>query len=514
MTTSLRLFFALSAALMFGMATIPATLAMGSCGPIAANPGGTKTPKALKDYEQKLVEALNEVDVTAGFAIAIVKDGQVLYARGFGFSDLGTCSPVTADTGFYLLSTTKSFTGMTAAVLQEDGVVDLDQSLAHYFPDLQNVEGINWGQVSVRSLLTHGKTFSNSTINYRTFAPGNLPDDQLLDVLQTFSDPKPPTFEYSNTGYVLAGYVMQTVTGTSWRDLLTEKIFTPLGMANTTATMAEALTRDYARPYYRDPDGKMVPGFQKTDSQMHAAGGVVSTANDLGRWLIANLDQGRIDGHQVLPARAVRQAHVPQIQLDRTYYKFHRFGYAFGVYNADYEGDLLIHHFGGAIHVSFMPEHDLGVVVLTSNTGQGAGFAHAAAALAYDTLLGKSGLDQRWQDEMNRASESIEKTLDRYRSNGEYLASLVNPDDQDVPDADLTGTYHNDRLGDMVIEQGENGLTLTWGAIIDQPKRLDGNTFTAFLIPLDLTPPQPFDIREDEALGWVLDWEGRIFVRQ
>jgi len=489
--------------------------AIGACGPIEANPGGFYNGDVLdRAFEERLIRALNEIDVTAGFAVGIVKGNQVVYAKGFGYSNLDDCSPVTADTGFYLLSTTKSFTGMTAAILQKQGVLELDESLSHYFPGLKPVDGINWAQVSVRSLLTHGKTFRNAAINFRTFAPGNLPDDQLLDILTTVSEPKDPTFQYSNTGYVMAGYVMQTITGTNWRDLLEQRIFEPLGMDHTTAYMATALKGDYALPYYADESGRMVSGFLKTDKQMHAAGGMVSTVNDLNRWLIANLNQGRLGEEQVLPAYAVRQAQVPQIQFDQTFYKFHRFGYGLGVHNADYEGDLLIHHFGGAIHVSFMPEHDLGIVILTSNSGQGARFAHAVAALAYDTLLGKPDVEQRWDQEMSWVNEGLEETWQRLSNYLESLPGQGNPDDPNIPDEEALGRYTSDRLGDIVISRGEEGLAATYGEIVTNFTRLDGNSFTAYLVPLDLTPPEVVDLRVDPELGWVLDWGGRIFVRQ
>ena len=138
------------------------------------------------------------------------------------------------------------------------------------------------------------------------------------------------------------------------------QLFHPVGMTTTTAYIERARGGEFAYPYTVNRAGEYERAPVKVEAQMHAAGGMASSVQDLLRWVRLNLSGGQLDGKQVIPAHVVRQVHAPQIQFDWTFYKFRRYAYGLGVHNSDYEGDLLIHHFGGPIHVSFMPEHDLG----------------------------------------------------------------------------------------------------------------------------------------------------------
>jgi CubicO group peptidase (beta-lactamase class C family) len=123
---------------------------------------------------------------------------------------------------------------------------------------------------------------------------------------------------------------------------------------------------------------------------MHAAGGMVATAPDLGRYLRAVMNEGRLNGEQVLPAGAVREALAPQIRLDSRYGSFSRVAYGFGWHHGDYRGDRQMHHFGGFsgyfCHMSFMPEHNVGVVVLANGATV---VPQDIAEHIYDLVLGR-----------------------------------------------------------------------------------------------------------------------------
>jgi CubicO group peptidase (beta-lactamase class C family) len=183
-------------------------------------------------------------------------------------------------------------------------------------------------------------------------------------------------------------------------------------MPHTTTSIAQAETGPFALPYESTRDG-WKPLDPKTDATMHAAGGMVTSVSDAARWILANLHDGRIDDRQALPAEAVRAAHTPWASTDRMYYRFHRTGYGFGWYTADFEGEKLVHHFGGYsgyhAHISFMPEHDLGVAVfINSDAYDGDTLVHMTAAYAYELLLDHAGIDEKYQQESRtRAARSV-----------------------------------------------------------------------------------------------------------
>ncbi len=482
--------------------------------PYRASSSGEVSPLVQPlELDQRIEVLLGEFEVTPGLAVGIVKDGRTVYARGFGHRDLEACAPATEKTGFYLLSVTKSFTGMLAALLQEEGTIELDQSLAHYFPDIAMGDSINPAQTSVRDLLLHRPGFRNGAINFRTFVPGNVDNTELLRLLENHSQPAPITFRYANTGYVVAGAVMETVTGTSWRELLDQKLFQPLGMSSTTPYIERAKIGEFAWPYTLDRDGSFVRAPVKVEPQMHAAGGVVSSVEDLLRWVEMNLSRGQLDGEQVLPRRVVRQALSPQIQYDWTFYKFRRFGYGFGVHNSDYEGDLLIHHFGGPIHVSFMPEYDLGVVVLTNGTQPSLGFSHMLAAYIYDLLLEKPDVDEKYELEAQEVKNRTLERLERFRAQEDELLAQRSSDPMARPVAAYEGRYHSDRLGTMIVEADVDQLALTYGVVETELIPHQPDAFLAYLLPGELPIVLRFEL-DDEGNPIVLDWDGRRFDRQ
>lgn len=494
--------------------TAKASTALENCGPILPNPDPANINEFDDEFYTRLVtDILNEFELLPGTAIGIVKGDQLIYAQGFGFANLETCSPVTPETGFYLLSTTKSFTGMVGAILQEEGALQLEQTLEDFFPGLEMPVPLNPGQITIRQLLTHGKPFSNGGLNFRATIPGEMDKETVLFVLSNYSTPKPPTFEYSNTGYNLAGLIYEEATGKTWRNLIEEKIFQPLGMTSSTAYIEKALTRDFAQRYSINKEQGLFVVPNKLEAQMHPAGGTVSTVSDLSRWVITNLNDGRLEGEQVLPKSVVRQALAPQIQYNWQYYKFRRFAYGFGVHNADYEGDLLIHHFGGAIHVSFMPEHDLGVIILTNNVVAGGILSHRIAALTYDYLLGKDDFEARVKQERADAHNSVERVLGGWAERKQKVLERANPDDPTIDVAKITGSYSNDRLGVIQIYQEAGKPMMRYGVAIANLERLDGNSFTTLFDELDQGVPQVFDFRVEEE-NQVLDWDGRIFVKQ
>ncbi|MGH8495547.1 MAG: serine hydrolase domain-containing protein [Gammaproteobacteria bacterium] len=482
------------------------------CADIAANAGGMRDDAWFDgDFEEKLEDMLADTDAVAGLALAVVKDADIIFMRGFGYRDLSACSPVTPDTRFYLKSTTKSFTGLLGALLHEEGVIELDAPITEYLPELSLPAPLNAAQISLRAHLTHGIPYENGGVVFRTAYAGNLPDDRIVGHLSTYSVPKDTRFEYSNLGPIVAAIAMGSAAGASWRDLLEAKVFAPAGMADSFAYMAKAQRDEMSQAYIRDADGRFQPTFTKYEEQMHPAGGTVSTAADLARWLILNLNDGRIDGRRVYPARAIAQAHARQIQLDWTWGRFHRFAHGLGVYSADYEGELVMHHFGGETHVSFMPEHGFGVAVLTNQIDVGLYVTHSVATLIYDHLLEKPDIDARFAAAADNAREKLSERSSEVRAALDDVPS----GDATLAPAELAGRYVSDRLGEIVVavEEG-NALTVAFGVLRGELTHVGMDVYLADYHMWG-DPPEPYEFRRHGSEGsLLLDWDGRIFFRR
>lgn len=356
--------------------------------------------------------------------------------------------------------------------------------------------------------MNHRSGLRNGTINYRTFISGDMNGPEILRVLRRYSQPRPITFDYSNTSYILAALAIERATGLGWRELIERRIFEPLGMTSSTTSIELARRGAFARPYRVTDEGGFKPAPIKVQEQMHAAGGTASNVVDLLRWLEANLEGGRIDGREVLPPRALRQAHAPQIQYDWQYGRYRRFAHGLGIHNSDLDGELVLHHFGGPIHLSFAPEHRLGLVLLSAGPDS-TGFVHGLAASLYDLLLDKEDAAQNLTESLSQASTRLEERLERRRRRDAELSARRAPI---ARAADLySGTYVSDRLGTLTVTDTGDALAVEYGVLRLPLESLEKDAFLV-RIPNDRPYVFTFDNWRDERPA-TLDWEGRPFER-
>lgn len=454
-------------ALALGLAVFPAWpgLAAAPAGPEAPSAGDVPWTGETRARIVSFVQGtLDELGVPPGLALAVVRGDEVLLAEGFGYRDAEAGRPVEADTPFYIASSTKSFVGLAAALLHHRGELDLDGPLEAALPGARLPESA--GTVTLRQLLTHTSGLENEPIVIRTAYTGDYTPELLVKLLAA-TRVNDRSFDYTNLGYVLAGLAIDRVVEGTWKDFLRRELFDPLGMERTTAYVSEAASWPVAAAYDASPAGSQRIPFVKVDATMHPAGGLLSTARDLAQWLRLQLGGGRLGDRRVVPAEVLEETHRPQAELDRTFFLFHRTGYGLGWYVSDYEGDRLLHHFGGfngfRAHVSFMPEHGLGVVALINETGHGFFVPDLVAAFVYDLLLGKPGLEARYRERRSRMAAEVAERKEGLaahvaeRRRREWTLSL--------PMAAYEGTYRSELLGEARLARQEGDLVLTIGAL-------------------------------------------------
>lgn len=426
------------------------------------------TQRSVYDIESEITEsiqqALDSSRSVAGLQVAIVQGDSLTYARGFGTRNIRTGAPVTPETGFYIASSTKSFVGMMAALLAEQDSIDLDAPITEYFPELQlDSIGLEAGRISLRDHLAHRTGYQNDQLAFLPPTIGRLSIDRMVHLVSRYSEPHPITFNYRNESYIMAAAAMTRATGgVSWKQLLVDHIFEPLSMSGTTPYMSEAKDREFAHPH-GVVNGQVRPLEAKADTNMHAAGGLVSTAPDIGRWLRAMMNEGRLDDQQILPAQAVREALASQIRLDATYFRFKRYAHGFGWYHSDYRGDRLMHHFGGFTgyhaHMSFMPERDLGVVVLANS---GTVLPHNIAARIYDLVLQRAS-DRGYAQGLQEVAEWARgNRVEGEQRRKEWLTPPVTSSSAQSQSI-YVGTYVSPKFGTIEIDLEGGELVATYG---------------------------------------------------
>ncbi len=359
---------------------------------------------AFQTAADDLIEgALKRLPVP-GLAMSVVVGDGIVFARGFGVADIENGVTATAETDFYIASSTKSFTALAAALLAARGELDLDASLADYFPDVAFDPAVGADRITLRDLLAHTSGLDNDAIVFRAAFTGASGHEDLVGVLaSTRPNERAPhgTFQYTNLGYNIASLILDDVTGKPWQDVLRDEVFAPAGLGRTTAYASLPVREGWpvAAPYTAfGEEGLEQIYLEKRDNTMQAAGGMYSTAADLGCWLVLQINDGRIGDRQIFPAAVIRDTQRPVAQTDADFGPFRRHGgYGLGWYIGEYGDDTLIHHFGGfagfRAHVSFMPAHDIGVAVVVNEASVGGRLADMLAAWAYDWWLGPPGAE-------------------------------------------------------------------------------------------------------------------------
>ncbi len=418
-----------------------------------------------------------EAGLSPGMSIGIAVGDWVVYAEGFGAADLATGRAATGDTPFYIASTTKSLTGLAAVLAAHRGEIDLDAPMVRYLPTARLPEGIARESITVRDLLTltHGLS-GDGPVVLRTAYTGEFTSAQLLDLLRYHrATGEQGTFSYNNLGYNLLGLVLESVYDEPWQDVVHRLMLGPLGMSRTTARLSSLPPNVIAMPHAWTPTGFAPAELHKADANLHAAGGHFASARDLARYVAAHLGGGVVEGERALPAapvRATRETHVPQ---SRQFGPYRRIGWGYGLDIALYESDTLVSRFGSfsgyRSHVSFMPAHDIGVVVLVNGGGPAFDVADLVANYIYGRLLHKPGLEARHASRLDslsrQAAQSRESLAQHLAERKARLAPLPNPL------AHYTGRYESPLLGRMEWRVVAGGLEMRLGVVRSRAEVFD-----------------------------------------
>lgn len=406
----------------------------------------------------------------SGTAIAVIRHGKVIYEGYFGYADIAARTPVTRDTAFYIASATKPFFALNALLQEDAGQLDMRMSLHDMFPEAR-FAGFDASAVTVKDLLVHTSGVDNQPLVWATAYSG-IHDAKSLRGLVSVSYPDEKaargTFKYTNVGYNILSVWLDGHMAEPWQDQLERNLLHPLGMRRTSAHISRARAAGWtlAKPYSfasAKPDQPLY--IAKSDTTMHAAGGLVSTAPDLATFLIAQLGSGQ---RQAVPRRVIRRSHEPQAALTAKYMDFPRTGYAWGWYTGEYKGRTMLHHFGGFAgfhaHLSFMPDEGIALVVLNNEDVLGAQVTSLIADYVYGTLLGEPDVTatvSRRFDALRTKAAEVSLTAARQRAAIQARAWALSR-----PRAEYAGTYSNDLLGDMTVQVDEDrGMVIRWGNV-------------------------------------------------
>lgn len=421
----------------------------------------------LNGLDEYIMKAMKDWDVP-GLAIAILKDGKVLLAKGFGVKEVGTNKPVDEHTIFAIGSNTKAFTATAIALLAQDKKLSLDDPATKHLKGFQLYDPYVTREITVRDLLCH-----RSGLGRRGDALWYGQDFSRDEILHRIRFLKPNSsfrskIGYQNIMYLAAGQIVSAVIGTSWDDFIKERIFRPLAMdRSSTSTLDLANFDNVARPHTKK-DGKVVAIPYRNIDNIAPAGSINSSVADMTHWHRFLLGKGQYEDKKVLDSAILQETLNPHIVMpagpdrQKMYSGNHFMAYGLGWVLEDYRGRLILWHNGGIdgmlSHQGILPEENLGIVVLTNSDR-----SRLDAALFYrivDTFLGDPVKD--WNaDYMERAKKGQARAVKMQK---EIEESRV-PDTKPSLDLeDYCSQYEDDMYGTVKIKIDEGKLVLFYNS--------------------------------------------------
>ena len=423
-----------------------------------------------KDATELIEYAFSEVGSIPGVSMSVVKDGKTVFEKGFGYANMETKLKMKENTSFYIASCTKAFTALLAAVLDKEGVISLDVSLASFFPKIKFDPALKADEIAVKSLLTHTSGLSNGPIGFRVAYSGEHTHEQLVQLLSASKPNKAGkgNYQYTNVGYNIYALIVQEVTGKSWQQLLQTKVFQPLGMKRTTAFMSKADKGNWpmALPYIGlDRDQYQAVYLLKKDNTMQSAGGLITTAADLGRWVNMQIQLGKVNGKQVFPKEIIQAAQTPLAACDEKRGVFEAEGYGYGWLVGAFQEQKAVWHSGGfpgyLSVMSFLPEKKIGVNVLINEPSAGFRLMYLLAAFSYDWWLSEKDVLPQYKDEVKAMATQIHKRQKRVAEHRKELAERTWQLTHSF--SHYSGTYKNDHYGTITIKGEKDQLAVAMG---------------------------------------------------
>ena len=437
-----------------------------------------KNPNFSTQFENEMKKIYKNNELFGDFIFAIVDKNGLAYSFALNRNILeGKKSSLDNNAPIYIASHTKSFTATLLKILEEKGTLNLNKSLANYLPTLDYNDSIDTKTINLTSLLNHTHGTFSTRLTWKTAFLGYTGEDSELigDLNNDFLHDPSRTFRYSNVGPIIAGMVVNSTTGNTWKNQMKKHIFEPLEMDNTSTNVTD-FDFNTIRPSViaSKEKGIIETGFYKKDITMHAFGGIISTVNDLSKWLRANIRKDET----LLAKDSWTDLHASTVKQDREYFTYQRTGYSLGWDVAQYQNETMLTRFGGlagiSFHISFLPNKNIGIIAFSSDS-RAYTLPHLMANYAYNQLNSVPA-DSIFEVEKKRFNKSFEKE-NTISNDAEFNTLNMNPKNNH-----LLGVYQNAAgWPEISIATKNNHYIFKWGVLAGKIYEADNNGFSSKL---------------------------------
>jgi len=445
-----------------------------------------------------------------GLSVAIIKNNKVVFIKGFGVTKVNGSETVDENTIFMIGSNTKAFTSTALSILQESGVLNLNDKVQKWMPEFSLKDTLASREINIVDLLSHRIGFETFQGDF-TYWTSTLSRAQVIQKMSLIEAPYSfrTRWGYCNAAYVVAGELIPRIIHKSWEETVMDSILLPLKM-NRTLMLADELNNasNAAFPHTKT-NNNLVEIPIANINNLAPAGSMSSSAKDMTNWLLAQLNNGKINGEQILSARSIRTIRRPSSILGvdpRGNKETHFYLYAMGLDINDRDGKLVYSHTGGVdgflSSVLFVPEEKLGIIVLT-NTDQNNFYQNLTDEIR-DAFLGLP-----YQDYSKKSLERFKQNKLDESKRIDSLKKIVRINSKpSLPLKKYSGKYFNDHYGDIEIKLENNNLNINFSNHPNLIGRLEhlqnDNYLCTYSIPIFGITEIPFKVEKNKVTGLTL----------
>lgn len=393
----------------------------------AATTPAVDIAEALAGFDDFVAATMAEWRVP-GLAVGVIRDGEVVLARGYGYRDREVQLPVTERTIMAIGSNSKSFTVTLLAMLADEERLDWDRPVREYLPDFRLYDDFATAEMTPRDLVTH----QSGLPRHDNMWYGRSRTRAELFARLRFLEPNASfrsRYQYQNLMFMAAGHLAERIAGRGWDRLIDERIFSPLGMDRSTTSVGDGPgSGDYALPYVLH-DGILEPVPFRNMDPMGPAGSIGSNVVEMLGYIRTHIDGGVFAGRRIISEENSARMQQPHFAIpgESEFAELGQVSYGLGLRVGSYRGHKMVDH-GGVVDgfissMSWLPREGIGVIVLSNRSGEMNPVPAIVVYNIYDRLLGLPEIDwnarnlQRRAEQRDRATEA-ERDLEARRVKG------------------------------------------------------------------------------------------------
>lgn len=443
---------------------------------------------------REIVEKLREDYHVAGMSVAVVKDGEVVSADGYGLANVAENKAMTKDTVLPIGSITKSFTALALGMLVDEGKLDWDEPVKTYIPTLKLYNDLMTEHATTRDLLCH----RTGVPRFDMLVAFDALDDRAKQV-ETFQYLQPnkafrTTLQYSNQMVTLAGYLVDILSGMSYEEFVKERIFKPLGMNHTDFEVDNLKNyEDYAKGYVFAQDQFVEPPYLHLGA-LNPAGGIISNVVDMAKYAIFQMGDGTVNGERLIEEATLKEMHTHQMIGSPYFWQFDEMQsaeYGLAWFTDIYRGKHMISHGGNtngySAQLTLIPEDQFAMVALSNATSSFS--VNALSHYLSDDELGVTDIPDwsaRYQEIFNGMM-------------GDMLNGMQARAGAKIPDTTTTkaleayaGKYVHPGFGTIELAMTENGLVGNWNGFDIMMTHYHYDSFDMLLVLMGQPVPAEF----------------------